>query len=65
MKTAGFVSPGRENIKHREGGVANTNNIMDIIHKIEMKQDSIIEMVKEQIPDEFIRKKSIHLRRNG
>jgi hypothetical protein len=36
-----------ENIKHREGGVANTNNIMDIIHKIEMKQDSIIEMVKD------------------
>jgi hypothetical protein len=29
MKTAGFVSPGRENIKHREG-LANTNN-MDII----------------------------------
>jgi hypothetical protein len=54
-----------ENIKHREGALL-IQIILWIIHKIEMKQDSIIEMVKRlQIPDEFIRKKSIHLRRNG
>jgi hypothetical protein len=36
-ETAGFVSPGA--IKHRRG-------VALWIHKIEMKQDSIIEMVK-------------------
>lgn len=42
-----YIAQTPENIKHVDGIIANTNNIMDIIHKIEMKQDSIIEMIKD------------------